>query len=83
MNHKTMHVLDTRAEEYEAFEVTMKKVACEHEEMDVLYAVAAEVAEELDKKDYKMSSNLPAKASSPHPKSSRAPKPCTTQHART
>ena len=41
--------LDTLAEEYEAFEVTMKKVAFEHEEGDMLYAMASEVAEELDR----------------------------------
>ena len=49
MNQKKIQALDTLAEEYEAFEVTMKKVACEHEEGDVLYAVASEVAGELDR----------------------------------
>ena len=33
------------AEEYEAFEVTMKKVAFEHEEGDALCAIASEAAE--------------------------------------
>ena len=45
MNQKT---LDTLAEEYEAFEVTTKKVTFEHEEWNVLYAVASGVAEEID-----------------------------------
>ena len=44
-----MQASDTLAEEYEAFEVTMKKVAFEHEEGDMLYAVASEVAGELDR----------------------------------
>ena len=48
LNQRKMQALDTLAEEYEAFEVTMKKVACEHEEGDVLFAMAAEV-EELDR----------------------------------
>ena len=38
-----MQALDTLAEEYGAFEVTMKKVAFEHEEEDVLHAVALEL----------------------------------------
>ena len=49
MNQKTIQALDTLAEEYGVFEVTMKKVTFEHEEGDVLYAVASEVAEELDR----------------------------------
>ena len=49
LNQKTMQALDTLAEEYEAFEVTMEKVAFEHEEGDMLYAVGPEVAEELDR----------------------------------
>ena len=49
LNQKTMQALDTLAEENEAFEVTMIKVAFEHEEGDVLYAMASEVAEELDR----------------------------------
>ena len=44
-----MQALDTLAEEYEAFEATMKKVAFEHEEGDILQAMASEVAEELDR----------------------------------
>ena len=49
LNQQTLQALDTLAEEYEAFEVTMKKVAFEHEEGDVLYAMASEVVEELDR----------------------------------
>ena len=49
MNQKQCEPLDTLAEEYGVFEVTMKKVACEHEEGDMLHAMAAEVAEELDR----------------------------------
>ena len=48
MNQKTTTALDTLVEEYGVFEVTMQKVTFEHEEGDVLYAVASEVAEELD-----------------------------------
>ena len=39
-----MLALDILAEEFEAFEVTMKKVAFEHEEGDAPYAMASEVA---------------------------------------
>ena len=46
---ETMQALDTLADKYEAFEVTMKNVACDREEVDVLNAMAAEVAEELDR----------------------------------
>ena len=48
INQKTVQALDTLAEECGVFEVTMKTVTFEHEEGDVLYAVASEVAEELD-----------------------------------
>ena len=44
-----MQASDTLAEEYEAFEVTMKKVAFEHEEGDVLFATASGEAELLDR----------------------------------
>ena len=77
MNRKTVQALDTLAEEYGVFEVTMKKVTFEHKEKDVLHAVASEMAED------EMSSNLPAKASSLHLKSSRTPELCATQHAKT
>ena len=49
VNQKTMQALDTLAEECGAFEVTMKKVAREHEEGDVLSAMATDLAEELDR----------------------------------
>ena len=48
MNQKTIQAVDTLAE-YGVFEVTMKKVKFEHDEGDVLNAVASEVAEELDR----------------------------------
>ena len=41
MNQKSVQALDTLAEQYEAFEVTMKNVTNEHEKEDVLYAVAS------------------------------------------
>ena len=44
-----MQAFGTLAEGYEACEVTMKKVACDHEEEDALYALASEVAEVLDR----------------------------------
>ena len=44
-----MQALDTLAEEYEIFEETMKKETCETEEGDILFAVACEAMEELDK----------------------------------
>ena len=49
MNLKTMQALDTLAEEYGNFERTMKKLTFEHEEEDVLNAVASEVADELER----------------------------------
>ena len=49
LNQKTMQALDTLAEEYELFEETMRKVTHETEEADMLYAVASEVGEELDR----------------------------------
>ena len=49
MDQKTIQVLDTLAEEYSTFEATMNKVTFEHEEGDVLYAVASEVADELER----------------------------------
>ena len=49
MNQKTIQTLDTLAEEYGTIEATMKKVTPEYEEGDVLYAVASEVASELDR----------------------------------
>ena len=44
-----MQALDTLAEEYEIFEETMKKVTLETEEGDMLFTVAYEVGEELDR----------------------------------
>ena len=49
MNRKTIQALDILAEEYGVFEVTMKKVTFDHEEVDVLFAAASEVVEELDR----------------------------------
>ena len=49
MNQKTLQALDILAKEYGSFEATMKKVTFEHEEGDVLYAMASEVADELDR----------------------------------
>ena len=49
LNQKTMQALDTLAEEYEIFDETMKKVPLETEEGDMLFAVAYEVGEELDR----------------------------------
>ena len=49
MNQKTIQALDTLAEEYSAFEANMKKVTSEHEEDDVLNAMASEVADELER----------------------------------
>ena len=49
LNQKTRQALDTLAEKYEIFEETMKKVTHETEEGDMLFAVAHEVMEELDK----------------------------------
>ena len=46
---KTMQALDALAEEYEIFEKTMKKVTYETEEGDMLFAIAYEAMEELDK----------------------------------
>ena len=49
MNQKSAQALDTLADDYEAFEVTIKKATNEHEEGDVLYAVASQVAEDLER----------------------------------
>ena len=49
LNQKTMQALDTLAEEYEIFEETLKKVTDETEDGDMLFAVADEVGEELDR----------------------------------
>ena len=49
MNQNTIQALDSLAEEYGVSEVTMKKVMFEHEEGDVLYAVASEVTDELER----------------------------------
>ena len=49
LNRKTIQALDALAEEYAAFEVTMAKVTSEHEAGDVSYAVASEVADELER----------------------------------
>ena len=49
LNQKTFQALDALAEEYSAFEVTIAKVTSEHEAGDVLYAVASEVADELER----------------------------------
>ena len=49
LNQKTMQALDTLAEEYEIFNETMKKVTLETEEGDMLFAVAYEAGEELDR----------------------------------
>ena len=48
LNQKTMQALNALAEEYEIFE-TMKKVKHKTEEGDMLFAVAYEAMEELDK----------------------------------
>ena len=48
MNQKTIEAPDTLAEECGVFEGTMKKVTFEREVEDALYAVASEVADELD-----------------------------------
>ena len=49
MNQKTIQAPDALAEEYSTFEATMEKVAFQHEEGDVLNAVASEVADELER----------------------------------
>ena len=49
MNQKMIQTPDALAEEYSAFEASMKKVTFEHEEGDVVYAVASEVADELER----------------------------------
>ena len=46
LNQETMQALDTLAEEWEAFEVTMKKVASGHEWEDMLCGMISEVAGE-------------------------------------
>ena len=57
-NHKTMQALDTSAEEYEIFEEIMKKVTLETDEGDMLYAVASEVGEELEKDQDRLQDEL-------------------------
>ena len=49
MNQKTIQASDALAEEYSAFEASMKKVTSEHEEGDVLHARATEVTDELER----------------------------------
>ena len=49
MNQKTTQASDALAEEYTAFEASMKKVTFEHEEEDVLFAAATEVTGELER----------------------------------
>ena len=50
MNQKTIQALDALAEKHTAFEASMKKVTSEHdEEGDVLYAVATELTDELER----------------------------------
>ena len=49
LNQKTMQAVDVLAEDYEIFEETMKKVTYETDEGDMLFAVAYEAMEELDK----------------------------------
>ena len=49
LHQKTMQALDALAEEYETFEETTKKVTHETEEGDMVFAVACEAMEELDK----------------------------------
>ena len=49
MNKKTIQASDALAQEYTAFEASMKKVTSEHEEGDVLYAVVTEACGTLDR----------------------------------
>ena len=72
LNQKTMHALDTMAEEYLIFEETMKKVTLETEEGR--HAVRSGLAQ-------KDQDRLQDELESPPPRSSRTVGPCTTQHA--
>ena len=49
LNQKTLQALDALALEYETFEETMKQMEHETAEGDMLYAVAYEAMDDLDK----------------------------------
>ena len=81
LNQKTMQALDALAEEYEIFKETLKKVTHDTQEGDMLFSVAYEAMEELDKaqKDH----DRLQRAWSPPPRSPPTVGPFTMLRAQT